>query len=799
MKKLSGLLLTLFSFSLISRGENEREAAKVALLKHGVTQEMVDAEVERLYNINNGKKVEGAPVSAGQKNTAASSGGSPYSGDNTWRGIFIGKSCEEKPDFTPRESDEPENVTPRLNAIADLFSLEAQTIVLKDELVEGPLLHHENKEKDLKRQTEELRSQSNFDIVYLNNREHKKWADLREQESQAEINLSRARHEFKKFCDLSGQISPEATNPYARIAEYYATKTEVDLMNIRNKIDLCEQAIILQNKTIRERNEARIRQYVQENQGADLVSLQQDYITNFNARNALNDTIQKTNTQQEKTQSQLKEVNTQLASLWGKVKQWSRTKLKNQRDELEKEYEKEKCLAVHSNNDRNLLDKLIIENLKLQALRNKTTAVSLSTSQAENGILLKTSHVLSSQANKFLKRSGYSSEKFNTCIGNVLQQQMHNEIVNLVEKTASLPETTRALSFIKEDILRYASLATEYNNNQQTSLALAAHKVGSTLFDWGKGILDMGLAVGEGVVRGIENIGDTVRLASDIFLMPSEQKINKATSLINNCAKAIGSFFKEQYKALTSEEGFKDWEEKRETRGKQSAQFFHNLEQRYAQTPFRDKVKHITSLAVENLLLGRAVSHLLETSRMINLETQAITLLNKELQLSDKANVFDLIEIDGVWYIAEKTITNPIQPVRSAAIVTEELNSIESFSGIDNTIIENPAHSIIQYEQLKIDLKREEFTSIIKATKHGIQRLIERGFNSDEVQSLMNFPDIIKIQRDGSQAFIKQIGTNKYNFIVYNKEKETVVTALKNINKQDLINLGKNYGWTFNG
>jgi hypothetical protein len=33
--------------------------------------------------------------------------------------------------------------------------------------------------------------------------------------------------------------------------------------------------------------------------------------------------------------------------------------------------------------------------------------------------------------------------------------------------------------------------------------------------------------------------------------------------------------------------------------------------------------------------------------------------------------------------------------------------------------------------------------------------------------------------------------------MVYNQETEKVITALRHINKKNLINLGKNYGWVF--
>lgn len=103
-------------------------------------------------------------------------------------------------------------------------------------------------------------------------------------------------------------------------------------------------------------------------------------------------------------------------------------------------------------------------------------------------------------------------------------------------------------------------------------------------------------------------------------------------------------------------------------------------------------------------------------------------------------------------------------------------------------------HSAVQYEQLKKALRIEEFTSIVKVTKHGLERLMER-FTPEAVKATLLTPDFVKIQENGVKAFIKQAGNN-YNFIALNEKTGAVVTALNNIDKKALSNLAKNYGWT---
>lgn len=112
-------------------------------------------------------------------------------------------------------------------------------------------------------------------------------------------------------------------------------------------------------------------------------------------------------------------------------------------------------------------------------------------------------------------------------------------------------------------------------------------------------------------------------------------------------------------------------------------------------------------------------------------------------------------------------------------------------------LVDDSAHSVVQYERLKETLNEEQYTSIIKCTKHGVQRLIERNFKPEEVSLLIKQPDFSKTQEDGAIVLIRRAGDNKYNLIVYNQEKGAVVTALREISKQAIINLGKNYGYHY--
>ena len=105
--------------------------------------------------------------------------------------------------------------------------------------------------------------------------------------------------------------------------------------------------------------------------------------------------------------------------------------------------------------------------------------------------------------------------------------------------------------------------------------------------------------------------------------------------------------------------------------------------------------------------------------------------------------------------------------------------------GIDNT-----AHNAAQYQKLKEQLALDEIQSVINTTKHGAERLIERGFTPKDISDLKLRPDIIKTQSDGAQVFIKQVN-GKYNVIV--EGDNGVITSLKNISENSLNRLSGNY------
>lgn len=79
------------------------------------------------------------------------------------------------------------------------------------------------------------------------------------------------------------------------------------------------------------------------------------------------------------------------------------------------------------------------------------------------------------------------------------------------------------------------------------------------------------------------------------------------------------------------------------------------------------------------------------------------------------------------------------------------------------------------------------------ATRHGQQRLTQRGFDSVDIAIVRSSPTSYE-QADGAIAHVGQLGPNSYNVIVAGDK--GIVTAMRGVSGQELSNLARNYGWS---
>ncbi|GAB6166134.1 hypothetical protein JCM19992_21340 [Thermostilla marina] len=82
----------------------------------------------------------------------------------------------------------------------------------------------------------------------------------------------------------------------------------------------------------------------------------------------------------------------------------------------------------------------------------------------------------------------------------------------------------------------------------------------------------------------------------------------------------------------------------------------------------------------------------------------------------------------------------------------------------------------------------------VRATAHGYQRLLERGWTLAEYNA-MKAGGRVLTQVDGAKVYILEVAVGKFNVIVENPQTGKVITSFRHLSKKSLEGLARNYGW----
>lgn len=353
---------------------------------------------------------------------------------------------------------------------------------------------------------------------------------------------------------------------------------------------------------------------------------------------------------------------------------------------------------------------------------------------------------LSSDVRTTLAQAQLAPTAFLSCYGNQLQQVVHQDCIDIIERSAQ--EIVKKSIHDKSIICTLADAACDFNKQGYTHKAVKINDLCWTLLDYGK-------AAGEGAFWGV------VGAVRDVVTHPVETAIAVVAGDFVIAFQAAKVSFNLTDIGLTY--AFIDYQE-----GK---------DKWYAYTePLNN---FITALRNREITLRDAIRGGVQGA--LHLETQR-RLLNGLVNIcaNAKNSLADFIK-NNPFALPEQYLAT------SEGLAAKGLHE-------SSTKLLNPAHDINQYEKLKVALQIEEFTSIIGVTKHGVQRLIERGFTPEDVIKTVKHPTYVTSQLDGATVYVKKI-ENKFNVIILNEYEKKVVTAVKNVDHRDLINLGKRYQW----
>ena len=379
---------------------------------------------------------------------------------------------------------------------------------------------------------------------------------------------------------------------------------------------------------------------------------------------------------------------------------------------------------------------------------------ALESMQKEGALYVHRHYEVHQDVQKFLELCGCEVNSYTTFYGNQLQDALHQECIELLTDIAVLPMSSPAYMH-QEALVDCIDAAREYN---QDGLVYKA----SVATDFCSAFLAYSSAIVEGVACGL------IGAIQDIIEHPVQTAacvIAGKYVLAYQLGKVLCDVADIGLTALSDLSRAKErWDDYIEPIGKIIGAINNKETTRY------DVIKAGTALAV-----GLVAQHKLLGG------------LNK---------FYGGIRASAIEFAQKNSSFAPQHYMQTPNGMLLNVPN-EAVDHVTDHLVNTccPASCQQMYEKLKITLKIEEFTSIIDVTKHGVQRLIERGFIPEEVKILYYEADLTYIQTDGAKVFIKFVGQSRYNVMVYNQAEKGVVTALKNIDKKALTNLGKNHGW----
>jgi hypothetical protein len=382
---------------------------------------------------------------------------------------------------------------------------------------------------------------------------------------------------------------------------------------------------------------------------------------------------------------------------------------------------------------------------------------ALKSMQADGASYTHQQYELNQDVQMLLQSYGHDVSSYTTLHGNQLQDTLHQECIELLAETTALPTSSPAYIY-QEALVDCIDAAREYN---QGGLVYKA----SMISDFCSAFLAYSSAIVEGTVCGL------IGAVQDII----EHPIQTAACVI--AGKYVLAYQLCKVMCNVADIGFTAL-----------------CDSSKAKEKWDDYIEPITKII--SAIRTKEITHydLIKGGAAL-----AVGLIAQHKLLGGLNKLYGGIKVKALEFARNNPSLAPQQFMQTSDGMLLNVTN-EAVDHMTDHLVNTgcPASCQQMYEKLKIALKIEEFTSIIKTTKHGIQRLIERGFEVEEVVDLVHRPNYIKFQIDGARVFITKVLNDKYNVMVINERTEEVVTVLRHIPLGRVEKLGNNYGWSLN-
>lgn len=164
-------------------------------------------------------------------------------------------------------------------------------------------------------------------------------------------------------------------------------------------------------------------------------------------------------------------------------------------------------------------------------------------STLENPSQVVRSYDLTIQDRAYLVRSGLDPKKFETCTGNIVEQQIHYEHLTVIKRAAKLDMSTNELcKNLAHGATNFSCISANFGQEKQYAKSYIFADAANSLLDFGENVLNNFKMQGEGAYnRLLEEIAS----AKQFYDKPQETLTKLAKdyyNVITSVSKAIGSF-----------------------------------------------------------------------------------------------------------------------------------------------------------------------------------------------------------------------------------------------------------------
>jgi len=303
--------------------------------------------------------------------------------------------------------------------------------------------------------------------------------------------------------------------------------------------------------------------------------------------------------------------------------------------------------------------------------------------QSPNSLLHKKSYTVLKPVQNIISQYDKQAD-YTTLQGSELQHVLHQELLDLYEQSAQLPNTA---VFYKEQIAHTGALAREANENGSVLFA-------SQILDYGWTLLEFGKSVALGVKDGVVNVAKAVIHPIDT-LTDMVHGVLQIAQLSLAGIKEAGCFSYDA--AVNKEQMYARIDNYRNT----TQQFCASI----SEIPTQELIRRTTAFLTEAIILHRAFKALPQVKQLAKQSSQnAVNYIQKTRQAIEQSRTATTVTIEGIKLPAAQYFEQMVSEIEATQSKT---------GGKQRSILVGTAEKFVSAKE-ELPLLNEKFHKVLK-------------------------------------------------------------------------------------